>query len=76
MCDDNDDERFVFVFVFVERTDLLLNLPRHILALLPLLLPGDVHALLGLHLAATAMMMIMIMMTTTMMLTTKRMNER
>ena len=67
----------MIVFVFVERTDLLLNLPRHILALLPLLLPGDVHALLSLHLAATAMIMIMIMMTTTtMMLTTKRMNER
>ena len=39
---------------------LLLNLPRHVLALLPLLLARDLGALLGLHLVRV-IMIIMIM---------------
>ena len=40
---------------------LLLNLPWHVLALLPLLLARDLGALLGLHLVIMIIMIIMIM---------------
>ena len=40
---------------------LLLNLPRHVLALLPLLLARDLGALLGLHLVVIIMIIMIIM---------------
>ena len=40
---------------------LLLNLPRHVLALLPLLLARDLGALLGLHLVMIIMIIMVIM---------------
>ena len=39
---------------------LLLNLPRHVLALLPLLLARDLGALFGLHLVRVIMIMILV----------------
>ena len=49
------------MMVMRKLSHLLLNLPRHVLALLPLLLARDLGALLGLHLVMIIMIIMVIM---------------
>ena len=51
----------MMVMMAMRKTNhLLLDLPRHVLALLPLLLARDLGALLGLHLVRVIMIMILV----------------